>query len=104
MNNKLNILIDDHGFLFEKCIRLEGLILSLEKMPQDMIIKRNELVTGPMGKPALQNKTVAIRLEEVRIEYAIFKQRLETTKEMIEGTEGGKEAISKWVWIKPKNE
>jgi len=102
--NRLKVLLAEYSVFYASSIRTEGLILSLEKLPSVMILKEGEMVASATGMPTVRNKTVEMRLKELRIEYAIFGARLETAKEMIEKEQGGKETLKEWVWEETKNE
>ena len=97
--NKINILLDEYSTFYVGVIRTEGLLKALKQLPDDMILERDKIVSlGPGMPPAMTNKTVKDRLEEVERDNKILSARLGVTKEMLKSTPGGKEALENWKW------
>lgn len=102
--NKINILLNEYSNFYLGVIRTEGLLSALKKLPEDMILERDQIVSsGPGLPPTLKNKIVKDRIEEVERDHKILSARLEITKEMLKSTPGGEESLKNWKW-KPQQD
>lgn len=101
--NKIKFLLNEYSNFYLGVIRTEGLLKALKKLPGDMILKKDEIVSsGPGLPPTLRDKTVKIRLEEIERDHKVLIARLQVTKEMLEAEPDGKKALEKWQWQPPK--
>ncbi len=97
--NKIEFLLSEYSNFWMGKIRTEGLLRALKKLPADMILRKDEIVTqGPGLPPAFRDKTVKDRIEELGREDKMLGARLETTTEQLAELPGGKEAIKNWQW------
>jgi len=104
-NNRIKILLSEYSNFYLGVIRIEGLLKALKKLPEDMILQKDEIISsGPGLPPIMRDKTIKIRLEEVERDHKVIIVRLQVTKEMLEAEPGGKEALEKWIWTPPKEE
>lgn len=103
--NKIEFLLNEYSNFWMGMIRTEGLLKALKKLPEGMILEKNQIVpSGPGLPPTMKNKIVKDRIEEVERDNKVLSARLESTKEMLEAEPGGAEAFKKWQWQPPKNE
>lgn len=97
--NKVEFLMGEYSNFWMGVLRTEGLLNALKKMPEDMILKANQIVPSPPGlPPTVKNKVVKDRIEEVERDNKVLVARLEAIKEMLKKYPGGVEAIKEWKW------
>jgi len=103
--NKIEFLLNEYSNFWMGMIRTGSLLKALKKLPEDMILEKNQIVpSGPGLPPTMKNKIVKDRIEEVERDNKILTVRLEAVKEELEKIPGGKDALDKWKWDKSQDQ